>query len=86
MPHPYLPKLKSGTDNQFSAPSKPGVWEERPNTHLGQLAAAIEIPPTKAEIYSVPDPWAWQALIGHCLTNITHCMKSLGENGGDCWR
>ncbi len=72
MPHPFLPKRKSGTENRFSVPSSPGVWEDRPHSHLGELAEAIEIPPTQSRIYSVPDPWARAVLFDRALFDEAH--------------
>jgi hypothetical protein len=81
MSHPFLPKRKSGTENQFALPTSPGKWEERPHTHLEQLASAIEIPPTNSKIYSVPDPWARAILFDRALFDDTHALHqtTLGE-------
>src|SRR5579871_1904402 len=81
MPHPFLPKRKSGTENRFAIPTSPGIWEERPHTHLEQLAEAIEIPPTKEKIYSVPDPWARAILFDRALFDESHPLHqvTLGE-------
>ena len=76
MPHPYLPKRKSGTENRFPTPTAPGVWEERPQTHLQQLAESIEIPPTASKIYSIPDPWARALFFDRALFDKDHTMHA----------
>jgi hypothetical protein len=83
MPHPYLPKRKSGTENRFPTPTAQGVWEEREQTHLQQLAESIEIPPTASKIYSIPDPWARALFFDRALFDDNHTMH---QTVVDEWR
>ena len=43
--HPYLPKLKEGTDDAVMVPHELRKWDDRQaKTRLGHLANAIEVP------------------------------------------
>lgn len=73
MPHPYLPKLKSGTENAVAVPAQEGVWnDEQAKTRLDNLAKAIETPPALHRIYSIPDPWARAILFDRALFDDAH--------------
>src|SRR5580658_3844538 len=80
MPHPYLPKRKSGTGDRFPVPQASGAWDERP-TQLGHLAESVEIPFGPQRIYSIPDPWARALLFDRALYDDQHKLHSiiLGE-------
>jgi hypothetical protein len=72
MPHPFLPKMKSGAENTFPTPPAIGVWDERPRMHLEMLAGSLVIPPSEHRIHSLPDPWARALLFDRALYDSSH--------------
>ena len=79
--HPFLPKRRSGRQDRFRVPASIGAWEQRPNTDLNSLAEAIETPPVRQQIYSIPDPWARAILFDRALRDSEHIIhrRILGE-------
>jgi hypothetical protein len=74
MAQPYLPKRKSGTENRFPDPPQTGVWDERPQSHLGILGEAVEVASVSHRIHSIPDPWARAILFDRALYDEDHVL------------
>lgn len=79
MPHPYLPKLRTGST--FAEPTTTKKWEHRARKDLESLADSIEIPPAAHRIHSIPDPWARAILFERALYSPEHVLHPtvLGE-------
>jgi hypothetical protein len=74
MPHPYLPKKKTG--GRFADPPAIRVWDERAKTHLESLSDALDVTSTDHRIHSIPDPWARAILFDRALFDETHLLHS----------
>jgi len=80
--HPYLPKLKEGTDDAVMVPHELRKWDDRQaKTRLGHLANAIEVPSGVESVHSIPDPWARMILFASALREEDHVLhrKVRGE-------
>ena len=79
--HPFLPKRRTGKQDRFRVPTSVGRWEQRPSTDLDALGMAIETPPVRQQVYSIPDPWARAILFDRALRHEEHILhrRILGE-------
>ena len=79
--HPFLPKRRTGKQDRFRVPTSVGLWEQRPSTDLDALGMAIETPPVRQQVYSIPDPWARAILFDRALRHEEHILhrRILGE-------